>query len=225
MDQTESEKMIGVLIISPHTLLRECLCCLINKQSNLRLIGGSPSVPETDLNDSLQHAAVTLLHLDLKKQTNYMQITALANQIPSTKIIVMSEQHSTEEAFHVLKAGARGYLSISTSPEAFIKCIHVVAEGQIWAPFQATTRLMEEYSKLVQANRQVHKMVQSKLTEREYEILQLIAQGYSNRDMAARLFISEKTVKTHLSNIFSKIEVSDRLQAALYAIRHQLVKL
>lgn len=216
--------LITVAILDDQTLLRKGLCRIIGQESDIQVAGEASSCEEMLVAMAGKRPDVALVDPHVPDGDGFRLVASIRQCSPGSKVIVLSERCSEDEALRALKAGARGYLPKHVNGATLIKCLRVVHAGQIWAESHITARLLDEYSSLVRSNEHATLSNEKHLTEREFEVLRLIAQGYSNRDMAHRLYISEKTVKTHLSNIFEKIQVADRLQAALYAIRNRIVE-
>ena len=120
-----------------------------------------------------------------------------------------------------VKKGAAGYLLKTASAPLILAAIRTVAQGGTWLQREMTGKLFEEFNRLIEARREE---TDSSLTQREVEVLALIAEGLKNRDIAEKLYISPRTVKVHVSNLFRKLGLSDRVQATRYAIRHRLVR-
>ena len=138
---------------------------------------------------------------------------------PEVKVIVLTSFTEDEQVFSAIKAGAVGYLLKDISPPELAKAIQAVHSGETHLHPEITKKLMNQF---VSPKSDIE-ITPDELTPREMEVLQLIAQGLSNKELANKLTISEKTVKTHLSSIFSKLHLSDRTQAAIYALKHNLV--
>jgi len=136
---------------------------------------------------------------------------------PSTKVIVLTSFSEDEQVFASIKAGAQGYLMKDVLPSDLAKAIRTVYKGEAQLDPEIARKLMHEFSN-PQPTRPKHD-----LTERELEVLRLISLGKTNRDISEELVLSEKTVKTHVSNILQKLHLSDRTQAAVYALRQKIV--
>lgn len=145
----------------------------------------------------------------------------IRKEMPDVKIIILTVAED-EEMLEVIKAGASGYLLKDVQPDELLKSIHDVVEGKPAFHPVVTGKLLGEYSRL--SSRDKDQGINN-LTAREKEVLALIARGESNRGIARRLFISEKTVKNHITSIFRKIKVTDRTQAAIYAIKNHMVEI
>ncbi|CFP82345.1 response regulator [Streptococcus pneumoniae] len=139
---------------------------------------------------------------------------AILKEWPEAKILIVTSYLDNEKIMPVLDAGAKGYMLKTSSADELLHAVSKVAAGEL--------AIEQEVSKKVEYHRN-HMELHEELTARERDVLQLIAKGYENQRIADDLFISLKTVKTHVSNILAKLEVSDRTQAAVYAFQHHLV--
>ena len=139
---------------------------------------------------------------------------AILKEWPEAKILIVTSYLDNEKIMPVLNAGAKGYMLKTSSADELFHAVQKVAAGEL--------AIEQEVSKKVEYHRN-HMELHEELTARERDVLQLIAKGYENQRIADELFISLKTVKTHVSNILAKLEVSDRTQAAVYAFQHHLV--
>ena len=137
---------------------------------------------------------------------------------PSTRIIVLTSFADDDKVFPAIKAGAISYLLKDVQPEELARAIRAAQRNEAVLHSEVAAKLMQEFTAPRPADEQVEQ-----LTEREMDVLRLIAKGQSNKEIADTLIISEKTVKTHVSNILSKLHLADRTQAAIYALRQRLV--
>ena len=139
------------------------------------------------------------------------------------KVIILTAQVSLAESVKAIRDGARGIILKHAASEFLIKGIRKVAEGELWADSSTMTQVVDSLSRKYRVDRSPEKG-RKELSDREIEVVTLVASGHRNKEIANKLFISEQTVKTHLSNIFQKLEVNDRLELALYAMRNGLVE-
>jgi two-component system response regulator DegU len=162
--------------------------------------------------------------LDLERTLDYL------DQLIATKVIIVGERYNEENVIAMLQGGARGFFRIAQDDELLIKCIRVVARGEIWLDAELTTRVFEEFIKEFKKKRDPLKSLThlnsaklEMLSPREMEVMALISQSMTNEEIADKLFLSSKTVKTHLRNIFAKAEIRNRVEAALIYTRHALM--
>ncbi|OQA06246.1 MAG: Transcriptional regulatory protein DegU [Firmicutes bacterium ADurb.Bin373] len=156
--------------------------------------------------------------------TNGIEATKIIkSKNPDIKVIALTIHDQEEYLFELIKAGASGYVLKDVSPGLLIQAIFEVARGESFIHPSMTTKMLNEFSRLSTLSRQKNNPMG--LTRREYDVLRLVAHGDSNRSIADKLYISEKTVKNHLTNIFQKLGVEDRTQAAIQAMKNKLIDL
>ncbi len=166
---------------------------------------------------------VILMDLKMPGTSGVEACRVISTEMPEIRIIILTVSED-DEMLEVIKTGACGYLLKDVEPAELIKAIRSVMEGVPAFHPVVTGRLLSEYQRLSAAPADEEDGIAA-LTAREKEVLALIARGESNRNIARRLFISEKTVKNHVTSIFRKLRVEDRTQAAIYAIKRNMVKI
>ena len=214
--RTGGEK-ISVLLVDDHAIVRQGLRTYLGLQPDIEVVGeGSDGREAINLvRDTLPDIVLMDLvmpNLDGVEATR--QVTALS---PSTRVIVLTSFSEDEKVFASIKAGAQGYLMKDVLPQDLVRAIRTVHRGEAQLDPEIARKLMQEFTN-PQPTAPKHD-----LTERELDVLRLIAQGKSNKEISDDLVLSEKTVKTHVSNILQKLHLSDRTQAAVYALRQKIV--
>ncbi|WP_164218327.1 response regulator transcription factor [Virgibacillus sp. YIM 98842] len=221
-----ADKRIGIVLIDDHKLFREGVKRILDLEEDFEVLaeGDDGSVAAKLVKEHKPN--VVLMDINMPN-INGVQATAdLVRYFPDTKVIILSIHDDESYVTHALKTGAQGYLLKEMDSEALIEAIKVVSEGGSYLHPKVTHNLVLEYRRLAKENFVVYgengMEVQKPLhilTKRECQILQLLADGKSNRAVAETLYISEKTVKNHVSNILQKMNVKDRTQAVVSAIR------
>lgn len=212
---------IRVLIADDHPLIREGLRRVLEMDPRIEIcdeVGDGQGA--INLTRSL-HPDVVLMDLKMPGTSGLEASRVIRKEMPDVKIIILTVAED-EEMLEVIKTGASGYLLKDVEPDELLKSIHDVVEGKPAFHPVVTGKLLGEYNRL--SAREKDQGINN-LTAREKEVLALIARGESNRGIARRLFISEKTVKNHITSIFRKIKVTDRTQAAIYAIKNHIVEI
>lgn len=216
---------ITILIVDDHVLLRQGIRKVLELESDLLVIGEAGDGEEAVKMALQLKPDVVLLDVNMPKK-NGLEVTKELRQLsPTTKIVLLTIHDDENYVIEVIKAGATGYLLKDIEPGMLIKAIRCVHEGDSFIYPTLARRLIYDSrhpEKPVEPAR--IRGCQDTLTVREIEVLKLIGQGLCNQEMAQKLFLSEKTVKNHLTNIFRKINVSDRTQAVIYAIRNKIVQ-
>lgn len=205
---------ITVLIADDHPLFRKGMRAVLDSRDDSRVIGEATSGKEAVEMTLALEPDVVLMDLQMPGGGGLLAIRQLVDQRPGSAILVVTLFDDDESVFTALRAGARGYVLKDADEDEIVRAIRAVAQGEaIFSPAIAA-RLMD-YFAATQASPNAQAFPE--LTEREREVLALIARGQSNSEIAAELSISLKTVRNHASNIFSKLQVTDRTQAALRA--------
>jgi len=212
---------VKVALVDDHTLFREGIKRILSLEPDIEIVGEAVDGEEVLL--LLNHCRPDVLLLDIKmEKINGLQILPqIVGQYPQLKVIVLTAQISQAESVRAIKDGARGIILKHAASEFLIKGIRKVFDGELWADTSTMTRVVESLSSKYRGERDSEKD-RKELSQREKEVVGLVASGYRNKEIANKLFISEQTVKTHLSNVFQKLEINDRLELALYAMRNGL---
>lgn len=206
--------MIRIMIADDHAVVRQGLKMFLSLDPTLEIIGEASNGKEALENARLLKPDVILMDLLMPVMNGIEATAAIKRELPDTEVIALTSVLEDASVIGAIRAGALGYLLKDTKAEELIQAIKAASEGQVQLSPQAAARLMRE----VRAPESPEA-----LTERETEVLRLLAQGHSNKEVAHLLTIGEKTVKTHVSSILAKLNVSSRTQAALYAVRIGLV--
>jgi len=207
---------IGILIVDDHPLVRQGIISFLEVQDELEVKGEAADGEEAIRAAEELKPDVILMDLLMPGMDGIEAIRQIKSSRPETRIIVLTSFAQNDKVFPAIKAGADGYLLKDTSPADLVKAIKSVCNGEAALHPDIARKLMLQLS-----SRSKMDTVET-LTPRELEVLELIAQGLSNEEIANRLFISDKTVKTHVSNILHKLHLNHRIQAALYAINKSM---
>jgi DNA-binding NarL/FixJ family response regulator len=216
-----TNQKIRVGIVDDHTLFREGIKKILSLEHDVEVVGEATDGEE--VLDLLNRCPIDIMLLDIMmEKINGLQILPqIIDQYPQLKVIILTAQVSLAESVKAIRDGARGIILKHAASEFLIKGIHKVFEGELWADNPTMTQVVESLSRKYRGDSRPEQG-RKDLSEREIEVVVLIASGHRNKEIASKLFISEQTVKTHLSNIFQKLGVNDRLELALYAMRNGL---
>jgi NarL family two-component system response regulator LiaR len=207
-----------VLIADDHPVVRHGLRAFLQLQEDLDIVGEAGDGVEAVAQTKKLQPHVVLLDLVMPRLDGIDAIRQIREASPSAKVIVLTTFAEDEKVFPAVRAGAAAYLLKDVEPRELAEAIRTVNSGQGLLHPSITTKLMKEF-----AGGEEREDALEALTDREMDVLRLIAQGKSNREIAREFVLSEKTVKTHVSNILAKLHLADRTQAALFAVRNRLV--
>ena len=166
---------------------------------------------------------VVLLDVRMPKRTGIEACKAIKEAVPSAKIIMLTVSDEEADLYEAVKSGAAGYLLKDSSIEEVAQAVRVVADGQSLISPSMAVKLIDEFKQMSKPERE--HMPGLRLTERELEVLRLVATGKNNREIAKDLFISENTVKNHVRNILEKLQLHSRMEAVMYAVKEKLLDL
>ena len=233
--------MIRVLIADDHALLREGLRKILEMEPDMCVVGEAVDGLDVIEKARALRPDVVLMDINMPNGGGLNATRTICEQIPGVDVIVLTIHDDDEYIIELVNAGAKGYMLKDVDPARVVEAIRRVREGEAFIPTNLMTKVFQEFRRRSAAEalergsehpataahaRQeaAHRGERDPLTERELEILQLIVDGRTNKEIAQALFISEKTVKNHVTNILRKLDLSDRTQAAVYAIRTGIVQ-
>lgn len=209
---------INVMLIDDHRVVRQGLRDFLELQGDIEVVGEASSGEEGVQLASQLLPDVVLMDLVMPGIDGVETTRRLKAASPSTRVIVLTSFADDNKVFPAIKAGAISYLLKDISPEELAQAIRAAQRNEAVLHPEVAAKLMQEFS----APRANEAPV-DQLTPREMDVLRLIAKGKSNKEIADNLIVSEKTIKTHVSNILSKLHLADRTQVAIYALRQRLV--
>jgi NarL family two-component system response regulator LiaR len=211
---------IRVLIADDHRIVRKGLTVLLATERDIKVVGEAQDGLEAVEKAGSLQPDVVLMDLVMPRMDGIEATSKITEAHPKVKILVLTSFAADDKVFPAVKAGALGYLLKDSSPEELLEAIHRVHRGEPSLEPAIARKVLQEIS-----HPSKQKPTGDPLTERELEVLRLIAQGLSNKEIASKIFIAEWTVRTHVSNILSKLHLASRTQAALYALRSGLASI
>jgi len=217
----KSKAAIRVLIADDHTIFRDGLRKLLEAEDDMVVIGEARTGPECLALTQKLKPDVILLDLKLPEKDGLSVLTELSTQKVVAKAVVLTASEDERDFVEAVRRGARGIVLKQAATDVLLEGIRKVQRGEVWMDQQAAAQVMKAVAAAPGAEAGRGKAL---LSEREREVVNLVTQGFRNKEIADRLCISEQTVKNHLHNIFDKLGVSDRLELALYALHHRLVE-
>jgi two-component system, NarL family, response regulator len=203
---------IQILIADDHAIFRQGLATIINRDPDMNVIAQAENGEQAIALFEEHQPDVTLMDLRMPEVEGVAAISAICAATKSARIIVLTTYDSDEDIYRGLQAGAKGYLLKETEPDELLNAIRTVHRGQQYIPPDVGAKLVQRLSN-------------PELSERELAVLRSLAQGMSNADIAAALSIGEGTVKSHVNRILNKLDVSDRTQAVIVAVKRGIVSL
>lgn len=217
------DKKIEVIIADDHVLIREGIKQILELEDDIVVIGQAGNGEEAFDMAMKLNPDIVLLDINMPKLNGIETLRKFKDMGVKSKVIILTIHEDKEYILKTLKLGANGYMLKDSNADSLVKGIRDVARGEKYiqpsvAELVSKTSNCDEY-----LNIGIDKI--NSLTKREYEVLILIAEGLNNKDIADRLYISEKTVKNHVSNIFRKLDLNDRVQAAIFAYKNNIKKL
>ncbi len=212
---------IRVLIADDHAMFRQGICSLLEGYHDIEIIG--EAINGKDAIEKLIQLGpeVVLMDIGMPVMSGLEATRRLQKEAPDAKVLVLTQYEDSEYILSMLRAGAKGYIAKTASALELVSAIRTVSRGESFLYPSAATTLVEEYLMRVGGERNEYE----RLTDREREILQLVAEGHSNRDIADRLFISVKTVLRHRTNIMEKLGFHNRTELIKYAISKGLIEM
>lgn len=208
---------IRILIADDHPVVREGLTGLLSIKPGFEVVGAAEDGEEAVLQANLLKPDVILMDLEMPRKNGLEAIKEIKASNPDAKILVVTSFTEDKKIFAALDAGALGCLLKDSSPQELIRAIRDVNDGELALHPAIARKMLHQQSNPTN--------LPTQLTDREIEVLKLIAQGHDNHEIADQLVISLPTVRSHVTNILNKLNLNNRTQAALYALRHNLASL
>ncbi|HEX5809201.1 MAG TPA: response regulator transcription factor [Anaerolineales bacterium] len=219
-ESNKTAECIRVLVVDDHTIIRKGIRAVLDLVPDIDLVGEAENGKEALRADGQLLPDVILMDLMMPEMDGIECIKQIKAGRPAARILVLTNFAGEDMIFPAIKAGAMGYHLKDSSPETLIDAIRQVNKGVASLHPSIAKKVLEEFH-----NTEKRSLSEEALTQRELEILRLIAQGHENREIAEQLVISEATVRTHVSNILGKLHLASRTQAAIYALREGLASL
>jgi two-component system NarL family response regulator len=216
---------IKVLVVDDHALFRRGLQMVLAQEPDIEVIGEAGDGSEAVTKAEQTTPDIVLMDVRMPRRGGIDACTAIHESVPSAKIIMLTISDEEADLYDAIKAGAMGYLLKEISIEEVASAIRAVHGGQSLISPSMASKLLTEFASMIKKTDDRQQVPTPRLTDREMEVLKLVAKGLNNRDIAKQLFISENTVKNHIRNILEKLQLHSRMEAVVYAVREKLLEI
>jgi DNA-binding NarL/FixJ family response regulator len=209
--------------VDDQELFRRGLTMLLSVEPDIQIVGEAGDGATAAALAAASSPDIVLMDVRMPKLSGIEAITAVRNAAPDARIVMLTVSDEEADLYEAIKGGASGYLLKDASTDEVAQAVRVVADGQSLISPSMAMKLLDEFKQMSRTDRS--QPTTPRLTERELEVLRLVAQGLNNREIARQLFISENTVKNHVRNILEKLQLHSRMEAVMYAVREKLLEI
>jgi DNA-binding NarL/FixJ family response regulator len=225
-DARQGPEPIRTLIVDDHALFRRGLEMVLDAESDIELVGEASDGEEAVRKAGEALPDVILMDIRMPRSSGIEACRALKELVPSAKIVMLTISDEEEDLFEAIRAGASGYLLKDIPLDEVADTVRAVNGGQSLINPSMAGKLLTEFAALArrEAEERPQQVPAPRLTDREIQVLRLVARGMNNRDIAKELFISENTVKNHVRNILEKLQIHSRMEAVMVAVREKLIE-
>ena len=221
----QGSEMLRVLVCDDHALFRRGLQMVLEQEPDLELVGEAADGEEVVVRAQELMPDVILMDVRMPRKSGIEAASEIKDALPHVKILMLTISDDEADLYDAIKAGASGYLLKEIPIEEVADAIRSVWAGQSRISPSMASKLLNEFAAMSKATDERPPMPSPRLTDREMEVLKLVAQGLNNRDIAKQLFISENTVKNHIRNILEKLHLHSRMEAVVYAVREKMIEI
>ena len=223
--QDNAPERLRVMVVDDHALFRRGLEMVLGDEPDIELVGEASDGAEAVERALEIMPDIVLMDVRMPKRSGIEATTQIREVLPDAKILMLTMSDEEADLYEAIKAGASGYLLKEISIEEVADAIRSVRAGQSRISPSMASKLLTEFAAISKATDERPQMPTPRLTDREMEVLRLVAQGLNNRDIAKQLFISENTVKNHIRNILEKLHLHSRMEAVVYAVREKMIEI
>ena len=221
----DSPSKLRVLIVDDHALFRRGLQMVLAQEPDIEVVGEASDGSEAVEKAKTLKPDIVLMDVRMPRRSGIEATGDIRDMLPGAKILMLTISDEEADLYESIKAGASGYLLKEISIEEVADAIRSVMAGQSRISPSMASKLLSEFAAISQRAGDRRELAAAKLTDREMQVLKLVAQGLNNKDIAERLFISENTVKNHIRNILDKLHLHSRMEAVVYAVREKLLEI
>jgi len=225
-DASLQAEPIRAMIVDDHALFRRGLEMVLEEEQDIELVGQASDGAEAVEKAAESLPDVVLMDIRMPRSSGIEACRAMKEAAPSAKIIILTISDEEEDLFEAIRAGASGYLLKDIPLDEVADAVRAVHGGQSLINPSMAGKLLTEFATLARRDdeERAQEVPAPRLTEREMQVLKLVARGMNNRDIAKELFISENTVKNHVRNILEKLQIHSRMEAVMVAVREKLIE-
>jgi DNA-binding NarL/FixJ family response regulator len=217
----DGREPVRVLVVDDQELFRRGLIMVISAEDDIEVVGEAADGVTAAEVAGATVPDVVLLDVKMPKRTGIEACASIKEAAPSAHIIMLTNSEDQTDLYDAIRSGASGYLLKDASTDEVAQAIRVVADGHSLISPAMATKLLTEFKQMSQDSKS--QVGAPRLTDRELQVLRLVARGSSNREIAKELFISDNTVKNHVRNILEKLQLHSRMEAVMYAVREKLL--
>jgi DNA-binding NarL/FixJ family response regulator len=221
----KAQDKLRVLVVDDHALFRRGLEMVLGQEPDIELVGEAGDGAEAVQRSAELMPDVVLMDVRMPKRSGIEATREIKELLPHCKILMLTISDEEADLYDAIKAGASGYLLKEIPIEEVADAIRSVWAGQSRISPSMASKLLTEFAAISKKADEPRQVPAPKLTDRELEVLKLVAQGLNNRDIAKELFISENTVKNHIRNILEKLHLHSRMEAVVYAVRQKILEI
>jgi DNA-binding NarL/FixJ family response regulator len=224
-EEGRGSEPIRVLVVDDHALFRRGLQMVLEQEDDIEVVGEASDGAEAVVKATDSTPDIVLMDVRMPRRGGIEACTAIKDAVPSAKIIMLTISDEEADLYEAIKAGAMGYLLKEISIDEVAVAVRAVHGGQSLISPSMAAKLLTEFAAMVKKGDERQQVPTPRLTDREMEVLKLVARGLNNRDIAKELFISDNTVKNHIRNILEKLQLHSRMEAVVYAVREKLLEI
>ncbi len=221
--KTVTDEAIKVLIVDDHALFRRGLQMVLEGEADIDVVGEAGDGHEAAKTAEDTTPDVVLMDVRMPKRSGIEATRVIKDVLPSTKILMLTISDEEADLYEAIKAGASGYLLKEISIDEVANAVRSVNQGQSLISPSMASKLLTEFATMAKRRDERTQMAGPRLTDRELQVLKLVAKGQNNKDIGDSLYISENTVKNHVRNILEKLHLHSRMEAVVYAVKEKLL--
>ncbi|MGH2740384.1 MAG: response regulator [Actinomycetota bacterium] len=223
--ESTSQEALRVLVVDDHAIMRRGIQMVLEPETDIDVVGEA-----ADGHEAVEKALelmpdVVLMDVRMPRRSGIEATKQIKEELPHAVILMLTISEEESDLYDAIKAGASGYLLKEIGTEEIADAIRSVASGQSRISPGMATKLLDEFQAMTKRSEERERVPAPRLTEREMEVLEHVARGMANRDIAKALYISENTVKNHIRNILEKLQLHSRMEAVIYAVREKLLEI